>query len=626
MIQWEHAGDRSCCGSTNEVVPAGDGRIQFNESFRLLLHKSNNCIEFNLYEPRNRDKSLKGHLLGTAVLDLAAAYGVDVIKDDLSITTPINCKRTYNTTSSNSSQPLLFLKIHRKINHHDQSVSKVQGFLTRENHEKCLEGREVENEVLNEFPQVDMFKERFCSSTERSRSRSTSNHGKPCRKVVSDEGRIGFLENRVKKLEGELREVAALEVSLYSVVAEHGSSVNKVHAPARRLSRLYFHANNRATASKSVVSGLVLVAQACGNDVPRLTFWLSNTIVLRAIICKSNRLPFPAAFVAALEKVESWMFSRIVESLWWQSFTPRMQMQSTSTDASMRKSQQQGNFSLQLWKRAFSDACQRICPVRGGGHHSVCGCLPLLSTMIMEQLVARLDVAMFNAILRESGDEIPSDPVADPISDAKVLPIPAGKASFGAGVQLKNAIGNWSRWLSNIEDLVENGKRSDDETSSNSKTFSLLNALSDLMMLPKDMLLRPSIRKEVCPAFPLPLLTRILNFFVPDEFCPDPIPRALLEALNTEEDSEVESPCEVAAAAPIVYLAPSVDSVATTIMGGVGTVSGTCSRSLLLKKSQTSDDELDQLSSPLKAINIIIRSDTPTTTARYQLLREVWKE
>lgn len=52
----------------------------------------------------------------------------------------------------------------------------------------------------------------------------------------------------------------------------------------------------------------------------------------------------------------------------------------------------------------------------------------------------RLDVAMFNAILRENAEEMPTDPVSDPISDSKVLPIPAGKSSFGAGAQLKNAV------------------------------------------------------------------------------------------------------------------------------------------------------------------------------------------
>lgn len=59
---------------------------------------------------------------------------------------------------------------------------------------------------------------------------------------------------------------------------------------------------------------------------------------------------------------------------------------------------------------------------------------------VMEQLVDRLDVAMFNAILRENAEEMPTDPVSDPISDSKVLPIAAGRSSFGAGAQLKNAV------------------------------------------------------------------------------------------------------------------------------------------------------------------------------------------
>lgn len=54
--------------------------------------------------------------------------------------------------------------------------------------------------------------------------------------------------------------------------------------------------------------------------------------------------------------------------------------------------------------------------------------------------MARLDVAMFNCILCDSDDEIPTDPVSVPISEAKVLPLPAGKSSFGAGALLKNAV------------------------------------------------------------------------------------------------------------------------------------------------------------------------------------------
>ncbi|KAL0351120.1 UNVERIFIED_CONTAM: hypothetical protein Sradi_4261200 [Sesamum radiatum] len=69
-----------------------------------------NCIEFNLYEPR-RDKTVKGQLLGTAVLDFAD-YGI--VKESLSLSAPISCKRTYRNTA----QPLLFLKI--------QSVERIR--------------------------------------------------------------------------------------------------------------------------------------------------------------------------------------------------------------------------------------------------------------------------------------------------------------------------------------------------------------------------------------------------------------------------------------------------------------------------------------------------------------------
>lgn len=42
--------------------------------------------------------------------------------------------------------------------------------------------------------------------------------------------------------------------------------------------------------------------------------------------------------------------------------------------------QEQSNFSLDLWKKAFRDACERLCPVRAGGHE--CGCLPLLGRLV----------------------------------------------------------------------------------------------------------------------------------------------------------------------------------------------------------------------------------------------------
>ncbi|MCL7049141.1 hypothetical protein MKW94_007616, partial [Papaver nudicaule] len=41
--------------------------------------------------------------------------------------------------------------------------------------------------------------------------------------------------------------------------------------------------------------------------------------------------------------------------------------------------QQQGNFSINLWTRAFKDAFQRLCPLRAAGHE--CGCLPILARL-----------------------------------------------------------------------------------------------------------------------------------------------------------------------------------------------------------------------------------------------------
>jgi len=120
LIEWKNG--ESASGSTTLVAPSlgsviGEGRIEFNKSFRLhatLLRDMSvrsgdtdvfqkNCLEFNLYELR-RDRTVKGQLLGTASIDLAE-YGT--LKESLSTSVPMNCKRSYRNTE----QPLLFLKI-----------------------------------------------------------------------------------------------------------------------------------------------------------------------------------------------------------------------------------------------------------------------------------------------------------------------------------------------------------------------------------------------------------------------------------------------------------------------------------------------------------------------------------
>ncbi|CAD6224432.1 unnamed protein product [Miscanthus lutarioriparius] len=582
----------------------------------------------------------------------------------------------------------------------------------------AIEGREIEGKAIEEAKEIDILDE----APKCDQSTGTDDEIADTEENIADNGNSVSYENneelysKIEKLEQELREVAALEVSLYSVVPEHGCSSHKLHTPARRLSRIYIHASKfwssvkKSSVARNSVSGLVLVAKSCGNDVSRLTFWLSNTVVLREIIAqtfgssrhsspvklfntngakkpdrssaptrwksnysgkyaKRNIMQVPddwretSTLLDALEKIESWIFSRIVESVWWQAMTPHMQtpVEDLSTPKIERSlghslgDQQHGSFSIDIWKTAFHDAFSRICPLRAGGHE--CGCLPVLAKLVMEHCIARLDIAMFNAILRESENEIPTDPISDPIVDSRVLPILAGDLSFGSGAQLKNSVGNWSRWLTDTfgMDAAESEKDGQDveingddrRDAAESTCFKLLNELSDLLMLPKDMLLEKTIRKEVCPSIGLPLVTRILCNFTPDEFCPDPVPGMVLEELNSESllerftEKDMISTFPVTAA-PVVYCPPTLEDVAEKVSDtACGNPELDRRGSMVQRRGYTSDDDLDDLELPLASLydksnppspcnngvtHFSTRQGASMENVRHDLLREVWSE
>lgn len=107
------------------------------------------------------------------------------------------------------------------------------------------------------------------------------------------------------------------------------------------------------------------------------------------------------------------------------------------------------------------------------------------------------------------------------------------------------------------------------------------------------------------------------------------------DPLEAEEGFITDIPCS---ASPIVYFPPAAASVAG-IIGEIRSQSKLRrSGSSVLKKSYTSDDELDELDSPLSAIVDNIQSSSSRSTkscwgstensslnsVRYQLLREVW--
>ncbi|KAG0566301.1 hypothetical protein KC19_7G053400 [Ceratodon purpureus] len=566
------------------------------------------------------------------------------------------------------------------------------------------------------------------------------------------------LKDKLLKQEDELRDTAAIEVALYSVVAEHASSSHKVHTPARRLARLYVHAfknwtpERRASSARNSVQGLVVVVRACGNDVPRLTYWWSNIVVLRESIMEacnvepadsdgattsgsensfadrakqyqmrrqrntrqgstSDILGFKTfnndwqdcnTYVVALLKVETWIHGRILECVWWQAMAPPMQVGGSDRTAktsalgetfidvrdqlsrlagkvkdglgelnkfagdvkefftkerqdgkiSQLGDPRQGIISIEIWKNAFADALKRLCPLQG--HEAECGCLPVLSRQVIAECVDRLDVAMFNGIMRNPEEDSPTDPLADPVTDLSVLPIPVGALTFGAGSQLKNAVVTWSTWLSTLlnvkdpgssdsnnkdsaaeqsepvedkkfnllkvtgdllmlpKDMIDMAKRREAarrEAEKGSPYFVLLRAAGDLLMLPKDMLMNKSVRKEVCPQLKLPLIRRMLLNFVPDEFAPDPVSPSLVAAINTEVSlerqiqGEAEMSIEDISVAPVpivLYVPPSSSFVRLWIGEPPGTDDWGKTSSSLLRKGYGSDDELDHFQTPLE--------------------------
>ncbi|KAI3987334.1 hypothetical protein MKX01_003084, partial [Papaver californicum] len=92
---------------------------------------------------------------------------------------------------------------------------------------------------------------------------------------------------------------------------------------------------------------------------------------------------------------------------------PTKEQNEISYEMMPSRGDEQVHYSLHLSRNAFKDAYGRLCPVRAGGHE--CGCLPVLPRLVMGQCVGRLDMAMFDAIVRESADDSSTDPISDPI-------------------------------------------------------------------------------------------------------------------------------------------------------------------------------------------------------------------
>lgn len=107
-----------------------------------------------------------------------------------------------------------------------------------------------------------------------------------------------------------------------------------------------------------------------------------------------------------------------------------------------------------------------------------------------------------------------------------------------------------------------------------------------------------------------------------------------MQDVDASEESLINFPC----IAPSSTYTPPPSHSLSAVIGTIGTQSLRRSSSSVLKKSYTSDDELDELDSPLSSILTDGSRVSPSSKgsqwvpkggrsiARYQLLREVWKD
>ncbi|GAB2280609.1 hypothetical protein Dimus_015237 [Dionaea muscipula] len=199
---------------------------------------------------------------------------------------------------------------------------------------------------------------------------------------------------------------------------------------------------------------------------------------------------------------------------------------------------------------------------------------------------------------------------------------------------------SWSRCLMDFfcSEDSDDKHESDQKQNHQPEAFHLLNALSDLMMLPLGTFRDASTRKEVCPILGTSIIKRVLNNFVPDEFSPDPIPESLLRAidfegpLETTEESISAFPC---AMNPVIYS----PTPAASLLHMIGDENHQKGGTSIIRKSYNSDDELDKLNMPLSGINTENIRISPASTnpnwvpkgkggrnvVRYALLQEVWR-
>ncbi|KAF8057725.1 hypothetical protein HT031_005909 [Scenedesmus sp. PABB004] len=480
----------------------------------------------------------------------------------------------------------------------------------------------------------------------------------------------------VTHLQDELLMAAAAEFAIYNAqraLLPGRSAARSVHAPARRIARtlvclgrqdgLPFGLLALRQVSASVVAGR--------GDIGGLAFWWTNSVHLRGFLQSLNLALASAAdddddaprhwaaaeLVPRLLQQEKFIFDELVSYVWTHTFVPAVAA-SRARPASMA-------LAAGVVKRAGQEAAMRkwiaaleavAAQLRGLGRE---GHVSTLRHQVLLEVLKRMDVLIFHCLLApppgsddgssSGGAPLPSpgasgggwgagdgpgpsprpgagvlfDPLNPnmPVLDDSMLFFGRGALSFGTGMHLKMAATRFQQWA-----FGEGGMREiwANLPAQGQSLFPLLRATSDLLMMPKDLLLEPGIREDMCDNLPLGTLVYMLTRFAPDDFSREGIPFEVLAALRAEAADAAPrggDPAALAAAlgtgpprlvveAECTYYSPTDDMAMEKVE--VGEEPG-------LEYDADSEDELDALGG--------LCADTTCGTGpplRFKLLHNLW--
>ncbi|KAI8463417.1 MAG: hypothetical protein J3K34DRAFT_444097 [Monoraphidium minutum] len=249
--------------------------------------------------------------------------------------------------------------------------------------------------------------------------------------------------------------------------------------------------------------------------------------------------------------------------------------------------------ALRKWLEAVEAANAQLTGLGRDGHTNT------LRQQVLLELMKRIDALLFYYLVNpdasnspDLSDDTPGGVVMDarnpnmPVLDESMLFFGRGVLTFGTGMQLKMACTRLQQWAFGEGGLRDIWAQLPEQGQA---LFRLLKGASDLLMMPKDMLLDDEIREDTV-ALPVGTVAYICSRFAPDDYAPDrisPQVTAALQRAATMAGVDASAPPALEVEADCTYYSPTDDMVMEQVE--IGNEPG-------LEYDDVSEDELNAVS------------------------------